>query len=1376
MTKKTKSVGRRLSVALFDQAKKEHEQPDHHKNLHKQQFITDVHLEAVTEIDPLDDIVKDISTRYHDELLSMFQYYCSYGEPYNLTLMKMSSFVKFVRTLEYLPKSFPLARLQVFFKHAVHHYKGHTVVKQPHSPKGKGGNRLKGAAHRAVRLDYTRWLYALCLVVKFKRKKVTKDPAPPSIELCVQVCLEQNVFPKADRLNPLPNADLLMDDQVVQIMRDNTAMLMKVYSHYGIPCGTMNEQLYLNEDGLKRLFAEFTMPQSLLGKLEMFRIWNNVSEHAERVQFPEFLEIMGRAALIAYSKPYLEETHPSTGEKVSAFLELFRYHEKLRLIIEEHRQLGKQVNYHKLSRHQIMGKAKLNAQQKWRRLRLYHKFGRTLNMKDNVEPVAKMSEVVKLLKSPSMQAKRKLASAPPSAKKLQSKEWAEDSSHLMGSTTASSIFSPMWKKYRPLEIAVGALQPYRKSLMEVFEYYCFFNNRGKLNFTKMDSFSWIKLLLDCELIDNMDDARDVGAEGTGDTHPFITRAEGDVIYMDILKGKKSKTGEKPGLTYDGMLMGLARVTHILEHRAGNGLRFQQQAKTLDIKSQERMYDYKQLSSPRQKEKQAAANAPPASPDHSRRGSMYLNWSPSSPSTLRDPAAKRASTESTNARASRLLKLLELNGESMSYLHFQNHYREQIVNLAEALIIVTENYVLCNAKRVSCYGYGEDEADLALNLLNEDDVVALIQEQEITLQRIFTHFSSKRHMEKPFYHPKEDRSKAMEFKELECFASMFKIVPSLLTRTELFMCFRASRRNPAEVPSQLNYSEWVECFARMGLLAFSKPFLAEAHPLPEHRLHGMFGWIRASEGMMTMERYEWSRGHGYGGVKMTTEFLKGEPKRGLPDEQVRAEAHELVYVFNLTMQRIRDIAAAISTSGKTDLKTLFTKFDEDGDGTISKEEFFTSIITLCGGEGCGLTHDDIDQVYKVLDPDKSNSVSYGEFMYQFYNRRSVVKQLRSESDAKDQLSSSGLLTIDAIEVDESMSGEGGGWQEKEESERKDGSEKGTPSVIAAFRPIVYNLGEMMQVQRRFKNIAHAWIGKSLHGLEAYLNVKGGETVQFQNLSDAVDKMSEGTIPDNRLVLEDVKALFHMLSDGDAKPVRTEDVRAFLTSPNLMEWPLERGPSEAASPRVRFAPAVVTPKKPPQPPTMEEMVEVLSAPKQRKEAPRSGEGRRKGSGQGRRAGQGGRQGKGGGRRAVGNLTTPTKAEQQQQQIVAPRLFLRSPGEMKYLKRVRAATKEKERVRSMTDLRVTEIKDGGANRPKGKVIIPESIRRGSYFGTYDHSKHVKKVATGKARRLKHSPSPGGAKSPGKSTPGTNSPPPKRAVIKGGSKNRGGGKTEEI
>ena len=107
MTKKTKSVGRRLSVALFDQAKKEHEQPDHHKNLHKQQFITDVHLEAVTEIDPLDDIVKDISTRYHDELLSTFQYYCSYGEPYNLTLMKMSSFVKFVRTLEYLPKSFP---------------------------------------------------------------------------------------------------------------------------------------------------------------------------------------------------------------------------------------------------------------------------------------------------------------------------------------------------------------------------------------------------------------------------------------------------------------------------------------------------------------------------------------------------------------------------------------------------------------------------------------------------------------------------------------------------------------------------------------------------------------------------------------------------------------------------------------------------------------------------------------------------------------------------------------------------------------------------------------------------------------------------------------------------------------------------------------------------------------------------------------------------------------------------------------------------------------------------------------------------------------------------------------------------------------------
>ena len=51
------------------------------------------------------------------------------------------------------------------------------------------------------------------------------------------------------------------------------------------------------------------------------------------MEFPEFLEVMGRAAMLGYSKPFLNERHKTAESKLSGFLELFRYNEKLRLIM-----------------------------------------------------------------------------------------------------------------------------------------------------------------------------------------------------------------------------------------------------------------------------------------------------------------------------------------------------------------------------------------------------------------------------------------------------------------------------------------------------------------------------------------------------------------------------------------------------------------------------------------------------------------------------------------------------------------------------------------------------------------------------------------------------------------------------------------------------------------------------------------------------------------------------------------------------------------------------------------------------------------------------------------------------------------------------------
>ena len=64
---------------------------------------------------------------------------------------------------------------------------------------------------------------------------------------------------------------------MVEVMRNNTALMMKIYNHYATPCGTRDDRLYLRQEGLKNLFAEFKVPQAILSKLELFRIWNHVA-------------------------------------------------------------------------------------------------------------------------------------------------------------------------------------------------------------------------------------------------------------------------------------------------------------------------------------------------------------------------------------------------------------------------------------------------------------------------------------------------------------------------------------------------------------------------------------------------------------------------------------------------------------------------------------------------------------------------------------------------------------------------------------------------------------------------------------------------------------------------------------------------------------------------------------------------------------------------------------------------------------------------------------------------------------------------------------------------------------------------------------------
>ena len=107
---------------------------------------------------------------------------------------------------------------------------------------------------------------------------------------------------------------------------------------------------------------------------------------------------------------------------------------------------------------------------------------------------------------------------------------------------------------------------------------------------------------------------------------------------------------------------------------------------------------------------------------------------------------------------------------------------------------------------------------------------------------------------------------MTFAEVVEFAKDFGVDRALATKTELFTCFRACRRNPLH--NMLSYPEFVECLARVALLSFSKPYLDKNHPKPEHKIHGFFGWCRASDGLKRIGAIEWSRGHSRAGLQLT----------------------------------------------------------------------------------------------------------------------------------------------------------------------------------------------------------------------------------------------------------------------------------------------------------------------------------------------------------------------------------------------------------------------------------------------------------------------------------------------------------------------------
>ena len=74
--------------------------------------------------------------------------------------------------------------------------------------------------------------------------------------------------------------------------------------------------------------------------------------------------------------------------------------------------------------------------------------------------------------------------------------------------------------------------------------------------------------------------------------------------------------------------------------------------------------------------------------------------------------------------------------------------------------------------------------------------------------------------------------------------------------------------------------------------------------------------------------------------------------------------------------------------------------------------------------------------------------------------------------------------------------------------------------------------------------------------------------------------------------------------------------------------------------------------------------------------------------------------------------------QSKICAPKLFIRSPGEMKYIKRIRSANKERERVTKLTTMRRASPRNDMSksnNSSKTSKTWKKIEKRGSFFGMY-------------------------------------------------------------
>ena len=121
-----------------------------------------------------------------------------------------------------------------------------------------------------------------------------------------------------------------------------------------------------------------------------------------------------------------------------------------------------------------------------------------------------------------------------------------------------------------------------------------------------------------------------------------------------------------------------------------------------------------------------------------------------------------------------------------------------------------------------------------------------------------------------------------------------------------------------------------------------------------------------------------------------------------------------------LEKIKALAEMKLKKGeKLDLKSVFKKFDIDGNGTVDHEELKLAIDELCGsgaGNEKAIAKWEVDAIIELFDPNDDGDITIDEFTWTFFNRRSFVNK-----DASGQV--------------DPADGGVGGWGGKRSGEKK-----------------------------------------------------------------------------------------------------------------------------------------------------------------------------------------------------------------------------------------------------------------------------------------------------------------------------------------------------